>query len=113
MKFPSNHTSSDPLANQPTSSSLNADHEIEYLKMQVERLFMISEALWEFIKEKNGLEDSELFRMVMDIDAKDGRIDGKVAPQPTKCPECNHILPRTKPFCLYCGTYVVKKVFDH
>ncbi len=117
MIFPSNIDPSDPAIKEQVASTpnpqLSPEHEIEYLKTQVERLYMITEALWEFAKDKHGFDDKDLFRKVMEIDGRDGRIDGKVRHKPVPCPECNHTLPRNKAFCLYCGTYVAKQVFEH
>jgi hypothetical protein len=116
MIFPSDYKNQASAKFGESSQSVNAqtkaESDIHHLRMQVDRLFMISEALWEFIKKHHDLDESALFRQVMDIDARDGKIDGKSVPKPKNCPECNHILPREKPFCLYCGTIVIKEVFD-
>ena len=85
----------------------------EYLESEVERLLMITEALWSFIKDHHNLEDKELFEKIIEIDAKDGKVDGKVsASGPKNCPQCDRILPRKKPFCMYCGITVTKDCFD-
>jgi len=87
--------------------------DVQHLEQQVERLLMISEALWSFIKEHHGYSDSDLFEKVLQIDASDGKIDGKVArTPPQQCPKCQRPLPRTKPFCMYCGTAVVRDCFE-
>jgi hypothetical protein len=100
-------------ARSAQSTARNNSTEVQYLKSEVERLLMISEALWEFIKKDKGYEDQDLFDKVLEIDAKDGRIDGKVAPEkPKKCPECSHTLPRRKPFCIYCGLRIAKDCFE-
>jgi len=100
-------------ANSAKSEAVQATSEVNLLKSEVERLLMISEALWGFIKKEHDLEDTELFEKVLEIDARDGRIDGKVAKtKPQKCPECSHTLPKRKPFCLYCGVRLAKDVFE-
>ena len=74
---------------------------------------MISEALWCFIKKEHNLDDEDLFNKVLEIDAEDGRVDGKVAKSPPKkCKSCRRTLPRKKNFCVYCGEVIVRDVFE-
>ncbi|PCJ44679.1 MAG: hypothetical protein COA99_06545 [Moraxellaceae bacterium] len=100
-------------ASAAKSSAAQAKSQVDYLKTEVERLLMITEALWGFIKEQHDYEDQALFDKIIEIDAKDGKIDGRVAPKaPTKCPECTHVLPKKKPFCVYCGAKITKDCFE-
>ena len=81
-------------------TSENADR----LKADIERLLLISEALWQILKEQHGYEDEELVRRVLEIDNRDGRIDGKLAARPPgNCPHCNRPVVRNRRFCIYCG----------
>jgi hypothetical protein len=86
--------------------------DVDQMKSDVERLLMITEALWQILKEKHGYEDAELLKRVMTIDMRDGRLDGKVAAQaPQKCPHCGRTLFKARPRCLYCGEYVAVDPF--
>lgn len=85
---------------------------IRDLKAQVDQLYLLTESLWEFIRKDNNLDEIEIFKKVMDIDARDGKIDGKSARPPKKCHKCGHILPKLRPFCLYCGEKHVPEPFD-
>jgi len=110
----SNH---DSVARQDATSAKrdarSANTEINFLKQEVERLLMITEGLWELIKQNTNLTDEELHNKVIEIDARDGKIDGKVKPSPPKkCSNCNKILARRKPFCMYCGEIVNKDIFE-
>lgn len=70
----------------------------------IERLLLITEALWHIVKEKLSCEDDELVRRVLEIDARDGSVDGKVAPKPPpNCPNCDRPLMKHRRYCLYCG----------
>jgi hypothetical protein len=100
-------------ANSANSKARSNSTDIEFLKSEIERLLMITESLWGYIKKEHDYEDKDLFKKVLEIDARDGRVDGKVAASaPKKCPECNYTLPRRKPFCLYCGTRIAKDCFE-
>ncbi len=59
----------------------------------VEKLLMITEALWTIIKEQLGYEDEELIRRIEEIDMRDGKLDGKVKGSVNPlCPECQRVL---------------------
>ncbi len=79
----------------------------------IERLFMITEALWEFLKEERGYTDAELIRKIEAIDMRDGKLDGKVAKQPNlACPSCRRTMIGKHTVCLYCGTAVERSPFE-
>ena len=83
-----------------------------FMKMELERLFMITEALWTFMRNKPGYNDADLELMIQNIDLKDGKLDGMVAKEPAqKCGRCNRALLRAKPFCIYCGEPVTGQTF--
>jgi hypothetical protein len=78
--------------------------DVEVLKLDIERLLMITEALWGILKEKHGYADEELIRRIQEIDMSDGQLDGKVARQrPSACPKCGRLMVRNHTVCLYCG----------
>lgn len=84
----------------------------ELQQWDIERVLMITEALWTLMKEAHGYRDADLIRLVAEIDARDGRIDGRVAPTPPAlCPSCGRVLARKRPTCLYCGKPVIDSPF--
>jgi hypothetical protein len=104
-----NATPSNPEPLPPRSS---VPPQVENLEFQVERLLMITEALWGILKEKHGYSDGELINRVAMIDLKDGKLDGKVAKSgPAACPRCQRALNRNRCICIYCGEKVVQDPF--
>ena len=90
-----------------------ARNAVDIVRWDTERLLMITEALWTFVKREHGYTDADLIRMVAEIDARDGRIDGRVAPTPPgPCPHCHRMLARRRPTCLYCGKPVIASPFE-
>jgi hypothetical protein len=76
-----------------------------FMQADIERLLMITEALWNMLKEKHGYTDEDLIQRVQEIDMQDGRLDGKVAAQPpSACPKCGRPATRNRVVCMYCGT---------
>lgn len=86
------------------SRARDARSEVQILKSEIERLLMISEALWTLVKEQHGYDDEVLVERIRAIDMKDGRLDGRVAMSaPAACPSCGRTLSRQRPVCMYCG----------
>ena len=91
--------------------SAKAENDIQ--QQEIERLLMITEALWEFIKDGMNLTDEQLMDKINEIDLRDGDQDGKVAKKPIEnCTQCDRPLLRNKPFCLYCGATVDRSAFE-
>jgi len=87
--------------------------EITELQGEVERLLLISEALWRILKEKHGLEEKDLVREITMIDLEDGRLDGrKPTASPEPCPKCGRTLGKHRPRCLFCGEPIAARPFD-
>ena len=90
----------------PTTTDVRAQN--EFIQCDVEKLFMITEALWTILKEKHGCTDAELVQRVQEIDLRDGKLDGKVAKVNPDCPKCSRKLMGKRPVCLYCGAEVAR-----
>ena len=83
------------------------------LSADVERLFMITEALWMMLKEKHGYTDEQLVEQIYNIDLRDGELDGKIAKSPPKsCPGCNRTMQGNRPICIYCGEVISVQPFE-
>ena len=75
------------------------------LRREVNRLLMINEALWEIIRDREGLKDEDLIRKIDEIDLRDGVLNGRRAKKPpADCSNCGRTLPKRQPMCIYCGT---------
>lgn len=87
--------------------------ESAYLRQEIERLLILNEAMWTLLQKKLGLEDADLIREMVQIDMRDGKLDGKVAATgPEACPACGRTLFKHRPRCLYCGELVPPKPFQ-
>ena len=100
-------------ATQADSKARAAQGEVELLRCDIERLLMISEAMWSILKEKFGYQDMELINRVMEIDRRDGKLDGRVAASPPpSCPKCGRTLERKRAVCIYCGQLIARDPFE-
>jgi hypothetical protein len=86
----------------------------ESIQFDIEKLFMITEALWEILKHQHGYTDDQLVEMIQNIDLRDGKLDGKVAksPQRPTCPECGRTIIKNQARCLYCGANAAQLPFE-
>ena len=99
-------------AQNAQAQAREARTEVETLRFDIERLLMITEALWNFIKEEHGYSDDELIARITQIDMRDGKLDGRVKKSGVeKCPKCGRVLMKNRPVCLYCGTPVAVDPF--
>ncbi len=91
-------------ANQAAHKGTKQTAQLTLMQGDIEKLFMITEALWEILKYQHGYTDDQLVEMIHNIDLKDGKLDGKVARTPAPpCPSCSRPLPLRQATCLYCG----------
>ena len=91
-------------ASSAQASARAAMTETELLRHDVDRLLMITEALWGFLKQEHGSTDAQLADAVKAIDLRDGRLDGKAAKAPpTACPQCQRLNSAKFSQCIYCG----------
>jgi len=101
------------MAENAQAEARSAQTRLELLQCDVERLLLITEALWTCMKRQHGYNDEDLARLVSDIDMRDGKLDGRLAlSKPHTCPYCNHILGKNRPFCYYCGKPVESEPFE-
>jgi len=87
--------------------------EVEEVQHEIERLLMITEALWTIMKEEHGYSDDELIERIALIDMRDGKLDGRVKKSGVlHCPNCGRTISKRHPKCLYCGTPVGVNPFE-
>jgi hypothetical protein len=98
--------SQDPAANLTAGEAaarLSQTHG-QVAEERLERLLLVSLALWELLRERTGLTEADLLAKVAEIDVRDGILDGKLRFPPIPCPNCNRPVYPRHHTCLYCGT---------
>jgi hypothetical protein len=100
-------------ASNARADAREAVTETELLRHDVDRLLMITEALWSFLKKEHGYTDEALMGAVKAIDLRDGRLDGRVTPAPAApCPGCGRINSAKRAVCIYCGKPLPVNLFS-
>lgn len=85
--------------------------EVVMLRAQVERMALLNQALWELVRARLQLSDADLERMVNEVDLRDGVADGRITPQPVRCPSCGRVSNSRHDKCMYCGQLFEKPMF--
>lgn len=71
------------------------------LERRLERLTLLCQAMWTLVRDRNGVSEDDLARRVQELDLKDGKLDGRLAPG-VACAACGRVSSRRHPRCLYC-----------
>jgi len=97
------------FARQDSANNAERLHkEVQRLEARMDRLSIITQALWELINEKTSLTESDIEAKITDIDIRDGRKDGKITGRPTSCPKCARPAHTRQRTCPYCGEALSK-----
>ena len=96
------------LARGNASTSQNAAmsrllERVKDLDEQVARLRLFNQALWEMLCEKHGLSKTDLEQRILEIDGRDGRVDGRMGEVPLQCPQCGRVSNSRRGKCIYCS----------
>jgi hypothetical protein len=82
---------------------LEVAHEVAVLRQRLDRLEMITEALWSVIKSRTDASEAEALRLVEEIDMRDGKLNGRTVSVPHNCAKCSRVVSSATGICPYCG----------
>ena len=94
-------------ASEAQRDARSASTGLEFTRHDIERLLLVTEALWTFMKKEHGYTDDALTRMVADIETKRGGTNATpVKDAPVTCPACGRVNTASRPFCIFCGKHM-------
>lgn len=85
------------------SGRSDAREDLWRLDDRMERLLLLSEAVWELTAPALGLSDEHLAAKMAEIDGRDGPVDGRRNRQARTCPECQAAIQKGRSTCMFCG----------
>lgn len=92
-------------ASSASSKARASAQRAEELEGAIDRLLLITHALWEIQQNVHGLTDQDLVTKMQEIDMRDGRLDGKLRKRELRnCKQCGRVLNQKHPRCIYCGS---------
>lgn len=83
----------------------SADRTLQ-LEQKLQRLSLITNALWEIVREREQFPEDLLALKVAELDMQDGKLDGRVVTPPSSCPKCQRVIQSGSQKCVYCGELV-------
>ena len=78
-------------------------NKIEDLQRHVDRLSLACQALWELLRERSDLTEEDIESKILEIDGRDGAVDGKISVQTLDCPACGRKTNSKRGSCIMCG----------
>ncbi|MGD0744774.1 MAG: zinc ribbon domain-containing protein [Verrucomicrobiota bacterium] len=108
--FPTGYASA--TATAAASTAREASTNVELLSHDVDRLLMVTEALWTLMKQEHGYTDDVLTKLIEEIDGRKVVRDGvAVKDPPQACPNCGKLNSAKRTFCIYCGKPILANPF--
>lgn len=86
-------------------------HKVQVLERQCERLGLAAMAMAEFLRDRLGVKEQEIEAKIIEIDQRDGSLDGRFRPPAEPCPQCHRQNGPHRRHCLYCGTELAADSF--
>ncbi|MFV1959319.1 MAG: hypothetical protein ACC662_07885 [Planctomycetota bacterium] len=99
-------------AAQAEGQAQRATTSVTELEARLDRLALLTEALWTLLRERVGMTDEELLDRVREVDLSDGVLDGKVRHGSAPCPQCGRMLSHRHLRCIYCGAQARRAPFE-
>ncbi len=87
-------------AGQARADAKEAQTGVELMQHDIDRLLMLTEALWSFIKQQHNYTDEDLVKVISEIDLRDSQLPKHV---PVTCPACGRMNSGKRGNCIYCG----------
>jgi hypothetical protein len=73
------------------------------LEDKVDKLTLVCQAMFELLHETSGISEDQLKKKIVEIDGRDGEVDGRITPKLNKCPACDAAISPQFGRCLFCG----------
>ncbi len=78
-------------------------YETRELAQRMERMQLACQAMWELIRDRTQITEEDLENKILEVDTRDGKIDGKISTQTLTCHACGKPTNSKREFCVVCG----------
>lgn len=96
-------SSAESAAERADSKARRAEQELDQLGRHVERMSLASQAMWELIRERTSLSEEDLEAKMLEVDGRDGVVDGKISVRVQVCDSCGRNTNSRRDTCIMCG----------
>jgi hypothetical protein len=94
---------SESAASRAAGQNLDRIDEIRELSKRLDFMSLACTAMWELVQEKHGFITQDLQAKIIEVDARDGKVDGRMGVTIKACVKCERPLHPKHENCLYCG----------
>ena len=96
-----------------TTAEAVAEGAVIPIEQRLDSLELACAGMWNLLKTKYDLTDEELIASIREVDARDGKLDGRLGIDPNEtCPSCNRkVLLRRGAHCAWCGETLNRSPF--
>jgi hypothetical protein len=99
-------------ATSAENAAREAQTKTEILQHDIDRLLLITEALWTLAKQEHGYTDDLLVGLIQGIEKQRAAANANATKDaPAPCPACGRLNTATRSFCMYCGKPLPAKPF--
>ena len=99
-------------AQSARQSQADLQARVRLLDRRVEYLSVVVESIWELLAERGGISEEILAQKVIEVDARDGQLDGRRKLPMSDCP-CGAKIGSHASSCAFCGQVrEVANLFD-
>jgi hypothetical protein len=100
-------------AESASRKAQSVEDKLDALSRRCDRLALACQAMWEILRERSGMADAEIEQKILEVDLRDGRVDGRISRSVVRCDSCGRNSNSTRPGCIYCGAPLAKtNVFE-
>ncbi|MDH3539519.1 MAG: hypothetical protein OEP52_05965 [Acidimicrobiia bacterium] len=89
-------------ASAASFSTGSASGDLHDVHERIDRVLMVIEAMWSLLEE-SGYTREQLVARIEELDAADGRADGRSTPPAQPCPQCGAAINAGAAICQFCG----------
>ena len=87
-----------------SETARRAASELIELRVALERMSLTCRAMWELLRDRASVTETDLLARVHEIDLRDHHGDGRAQAAPKHCPRCSRDNNARREMCLYCGS---------
>lgn len=81
------------------------EHRFDKLEKRVDELSLLSQALWELVRDHTDLKDEDIREKMKEIDTRGGKeANHKINKETVACENCGRKILSSATKCFYCGT---------
>ena len=91
------------IADQAERKAERAANDLGTLERHVDRIGLACQAMWELLREHSGITEEDLERKILEVDLRDGKLDGRIGHTIMECPQCGKNTNSKRFNCVMCG----------